>query len=275
LSFVFIVAGRNNDRDVVKCLNSLLLQHYPLQSKCRLLYCDDASDNDNQCFRLVKEWIRKHGHRFKQTVVVQNVDNRGAAFSRHRLLTDFCNSNNNSDQKYEVVLVDGDDCLLDVAVLSHLEDIYTTTSTESDDVWLTYGGYRSNDNTRKDWGNWTDVQLSSPGGIRASKLFYASHLRTFRTKLYHSCIRVDDLQDAKGDWLRCSTDVAIMIPLIESAGGKTHCRYCSDRQMYSYTIHEGEQYALDRVQQQVANKMYIYSKQHRQPLASLEINEFT
>ena len=45
-------------------------------------------------------------------------------------------------------------------------------------------------------------------------MFNATHLRTFKRKLYNA-IQEKDLKDQNGQWLEVCTDVALMYPLID------------------------------------------------------------
>ena len=114
-----------------------------------------------------------------------------------------------------VLLLDGDDWLASSKTLSRLSDAY-----RDEDCLLTYGSY-----------------VYFPMGIRGVEpseypeevvknnnyrqdKWRASHLRTFKHKLWQK-LSHDDLKDENGDYYKMTYDQAIMLPLLEMAGGRS------------------------------------------------------
>jgi glycosyltransferase involved in cell wall biosynthesis len=136
-----------------------------------------------------------------------------------------------------VVHVDGDDWLRHRRVLEVLTRVY-----DGGDVWITYGSFQA-------WnGTWRDRLRRRPRrgfprayppevldapSVRAYP-WQASHLRTFRRFLWDQ-VRAEDLRDADGSWYRTTSDLAMMVPMLEMAGS-AHAAYV--REML-YVYNEG------------------------------------
>ena len=107
-----------------------------------------------------------------------------------------------------ITLIDGDDSLYDRKVLSCVDYVYSKTNclltygsmvTESAGVRLvTKAGYSPNDNVRET--RWR-----------------ASHLKTFKYKLW-SRVPVQYFKGEDGNWLTTTSDMAMMMSMIELAG---------------------------------------------------------
>ncbi|MGH7552268.1 MAG: glycosyltransferase family 2 protein [Longimicrobiales bacterium] len=147
-----------------------------------------------------------------------------------------------------IVLVDGDDYLAHENVLKTLADIYNRQG-----CWLTYGSFRRTDRTEKD----AVCREYSPRTIAKARYrrvdWRASHLKTFLYKLWRRIrpdaftvteaelaravrralltgrirywlnwrkIRLADLLDSTGRFVRRPSDKAIMYPVLEMAGPK-------------------------------------------------------
>jgi hypothetical protein len=113
-----------------------------------------------------------------------------------------------------ILVVDGDDWLASTDVLNYLNKIYS-----EEDVLLTYGSYEENITGRR------GVEPSEyPQEVIRTNTFRkdrwrASHLRTFKYKLWKE-INQEDFLDEDDDFYRSAYDQAIMLPMLEMAGNK-------------------------------------------------------
>lgn len=274
--FVIVIAARNNTDELDACLTSVFAQQYPASS-FRVVYGDDVSD-DYSLFHL-KKWIARN-HRFKSRLTMDNQTSRRYPCEMRDLLI---RRHTDKESDEVIVLVDGDDRLSDRFVLAYMDSVYRHhhRACDGDDVWITYGGYRSNCAKRRDWGDWSLEEKQQLGGIRKTGKWYAAPLRTFRTSLYHHIDPRDLINTRTGKHWRSATDVAIMIPMLEMAG-PVHSHHVAradgaaseqqqqqQRILYIYTIHPGQQYDPDRVAEQRANACSIFAKQSYSPLSRL------
>lgn len=113
--------------------------------------------------------------------------------------------------------LDFDDWLLRPDVLSILNDVYT------DDVWLTYGNYVDyyGENQIVDHRSLSKY----PDDVIANNAYRddrwrATHLRTFRKKLFQHVNRDDFIDPDTNDWYVMAGDMGYMFPMLELAGGR-------------------------------------------------------
>lgn len=128
-----------------------------------------------------------------------------------------------------VVLLDGDDWLLNKNVLSYINEFYE----KNPECWMMYGSSQ-----------WTNgrpccarpyTQEDFNKGIRKT-VFKISHIRTFRAGLYHSIAKQDPgfgcMGNDKGEWYKMTYDVAMFTPMLEMAGFN-HVFY-NEKKLYVY-----------------------------------------
>ena len=253
---MIIIPSYKNWKEVEECLTSVLRQHYP-KTRFRIAYGDDYSPDNS--IDILMNFMRKQTKTDQDLFSFQfNKERKYACWMRNYLIKKFVKED-------EIcVLLDGDDKLSDAYVLSYLNQIYQT-----EEVWMTYGGYSSSDGKRKDWGDWPIEYKQKMGGIRESGKWYGSCLRTFYAKLYAK-VKMDELLDEEYNWFESATEVAIMVPMLEMSGNE-HTHYVNDgRILYLYTIHPNQQYNPERVAKQRKNAKYIFeNKKYYLPLESL------
>jgi len=126
----------------------------------------------------------------------------------HNGVVNFC-----TDPDDIVVLLDGDDCLLNKHVFSYINDYYN-----QNDPWIMYGS-----------SIWTDGRkcCSSPyleeefKNLRKAP-FRVSHIRTFRAGVYHEIGKQDPefncMKDNKGEFYKSAYDVCMFLAMLEIAG---------------------------------------------------------
>lgn len=204
--FRVVVPVRNAQRWVGRCVASIRAQQ-GVDLRCVVL--DDRSD-DATYARAVEAAAGD-----PRVSVVQAPERRFAlanlADGIRRIATD----------PWDVVAtVDGDDWLRHRRALALVARRY-----DEHDAWLTYGSYQ-----RWRGGLLDRLRLRAvrgitrrfPDDVLARRSFraqpwQASHLRTFRRFLWDA-IRPEDLRDERGEWLRVTWDVALMLPMLEMAG---------------------------------------------------------
>ncbi len=151
-----------------------------------------------------------------------------------------------------IVIVDGDDRLLDNTVLEAVDRVY-----ENPNVWITYGQYITSKHL-------ADGQMI-PGGNKPIKdfsqtrqpLFNFSHLKTFK---YHLWEHLDDadLRGKDGQYIKAAFDVALMVPMIEMAGPE-HTKFI-ETILYVYNMDNTTHEFIKRPQLQEQENLYIRRK---------------
>lgn len=121
---------------------------------------------------------------------------------------------NGCDDEDIIITLDGDDWLANKNVLQKLVDYYS-----SNDIWLTYGNHTNFPDGEPYWPlfKYPDeiVQSNNFRNFR----FLASHLRTFKYKLWKN-INKSDLLDKDGKYFQTAWDLAIMFPMLEMCKDK-------------------------------------------------------
>ena len=199
--FNLIVPFYNAGNWIGKCITSVKNQKYS-NFKCYLV--DDLSD-DNTIDVIAKEI--SGDNRFK---LIKNINKKYALGNIVDILI-------NEDIKSEDIniVLDGDDWLSSYNVLSYLDNVYTES-----DCLLTYGTYVYHPTGQQ------GVEPSEyPDGVIESNSFRsdqwrASHLRTFKTKLFEH-IDLEDLKNDDGHFFKTAYDQALMLPLLEIAGSRS------------------------------------------------------
>lgn len=120
-----------------------------------------------------------------------------------------------------IVLLSGDDYLSDNGVLSYLNKVY------QENILMTYGQYEP---ISGGYHNFCKP-IKDIKGYRHSGLWLASHLITFKKKLW-DLIDDNDLRAEDGEYGHYAFDVSILYPMIEMCGHKYH-RFI-DRVLYIY-----------------------------------------
>ena len=192
---IIIAAFHNAGEYLERNFHSLLSQNY---SNYEIIYIDDASDDG--CAGILPD-----AH--EQVSVIQNKQRRGSAYNIHHAITHHCNPED------IVLLVDGDDWLIDEDVLSKVNAYYTMH-----DCWVMYSQFQYEDGTTG-----FCEPFPSPKDLLVQRSHWrTSHLKTFRAGLFQHIEKVDKeyecLKDEKGNWLQSAVDAAIMFPLIDLAG---------------------------------------------------------
>ena len=219
-TFVFVISSYNNEDWVARNLGSVCAQTYP---HWRAIYVDDASADGT--LAAAKNVVEANGCSEKFTFVCAP-ERRYQAHSRyvaynHASLDDLIASvacASSSHAPPVAVLLDGDDWLIDDSVLSTLTWLY-----DSHDVVCTYGQFVEYENAkverRRVCGSRSfPAEVIARNSYRAYRQWTAQHLRTVELQLLRQ-IPAEYLQH-EGEWIRCCTDVAEMLFVLERSNGR-------------------------------------------------------
>jgi glycosyltransferase involved in cell wall biosynthesis len=198
----------NAEKYIKGCLESILSQGYPNYELCVI---DDCSKDNtwniigDVCNKIPFNMCRNE---YRITSPLANIVKAIELFAL--------------DREDVVCIVDGDDKLAHNDVLSDLSHLYLDGG-----VWFTYGQFVP---LSGKYGAYCK-EIKEPHSHRKDKLWYASHLKTFKRKLFDK-INDDDLRDEKGDYFRFIGDACLVYPMVEMCGTK-HMRFI-DKVNYLY-----------------------------------------
>ena len=214
-----VIRGRNCEKCVGKCLDSLLNQTY--QDWRAMVVLDNPTDNSTA---VVNSYVAKD----RRIHVYRNSEQYGLGKNMWWAIKwTYCIL---VPHGLDIIaLLDADDWLHKKA-LAKVAGVYE----EHPFTLITYGSY-----IKVSTGKTTRISREIPRGAAVRKYpWRSSHLKTFRAYL------VPYLQEEwfqhKGEWLPCASDVALMIPLIELAGLE-HCEHISKGIYYWKNSHTDRQ----------------------------------
>ena len=231
LPFVVVVCSYNNAQWSEHTLDSIFSQDY---KNFRVIIVDDCS-TDNNC-EVIEQCIDKYNFGDRVTFV-KNEQRRRKLFNLYRVLHE-------CDDDEIVLMVDGDDWLIDNQVLSVFNNLYT-----DDNIWFTYGQYRNVPASQAiQWGHKemgycrpVPKHIQRQQSYRYYSFIYM-HPRTFRAWLF-KLVKLEDLiadkiEGFEGDFYPASNDVAMYFPMVEMA--HTHIKFIPDilyiRNLYSEIV---------------------------------------
>lgn len=198
--FIVVVPVYNSEKYIEKCLKSILTQDY---KNYDLIVIDDCSTDDT--FDIINQVHNNYENNF---VMCKNNYRVGSALANIvkgiKLL-----SHNKEDI---IVTVDGDDFLYNNVVLSYLNSIYQDKS-----IYMTYGQFIPASGS---YGKFCKPIINTQEYRRSGK-WYASHLRTFKNKLWYR-INDIDLRDEGGKYYKIAGVAPYIYPLLEICGDKHH-----------------------------------------------------
>lgn len=232
--FIFIIPFRNVSRYIQDCSISMIGQNY---KNWKAYFLDDASTDNT----------------------IQNIpsDSRFVVKSNKERVTALPNIHNGImgaelDDEDVICILDGDDHLIRPDALDVINGLY------QDDTLLTYGQYIWPNGAIGHCKAYTESEFKTlrTGG------YWASHMRTFKYKLYKELLNQDPnlncYKNKKGEYYTITYDVAIMTPLMEMAGF-TKVKFNPDP-VYFYRIHEQNDHAVDaKLQKDVADEIFTKS----------------
>lgn len=235
-NFVMIITSYNNNKWYLKNLDSIINQTY---KNWRIVYIDDCSTDNT--YNLVKEYIRNKKIENKVTLI-RNESNMKQSYGRYIAFKE-------CDDDEICCLLDGDDWLYDNNVLSKLNEIYNST-----DCMVTYSDYikyYKGKLVKRIRGQDYNDDVKNNCMYRNSK-WLCNPLRTGYSRLFKN-VNEEEMKDQNGDWLKCSTDMALMYSVMEQSNGKI--RVINDV-MYVYNIDNSLQYNSSFYNNNVEFKKY-------------------
>lgn len=230
--FVFIAPFRNVKDYIKKCADSIIYQNY---KNWIAIFCDDES-SDGTTDHIT------HNEKF----IIKKNEKRITALAN--IHYGIINSNLNDDDV--ICILDGDDFLIRPDTLDILNNLY------QDDTLLTYGQYV--------WptgqiGHCSPYTKESFKRVRSDKVYVASHIRTFKYKLYKEIMiqdpNLDCYKNINGEFYTMTYDLAIMLPLMEICGFDK-IKF-NPIPVYYYRTHNQNDHAIDiKLQFNIAEEIY-------------------
>lgn len=193
--FTFIITCYNCEKYVEKNLNSIINQTY---KNYDIVYIDDASTD--YTFEKASQILQDSEFPQDRLKILRNSFNKGK-------MENVYNAVKGSREETIVVIVDGDDWLINEHVLTLLNNVY------DESVWMTNGSYKVEPH-----GNIVEPKINEDywkGNIR-HKSWEFSHLGTFRRELFLK-IKLKDMIRKDGVFFQTSSDQAMMWPMAEMA----------------------------------------------------------
>jgi len=217
---ITIVPFRNVAGYIEQCYRSLIRQEY---ANYRLIFSDDCSSDGSLGLIPEREnLIRiRHEQRVYALVNIYNAIVRSGV--------------NDEDI---IILVDGDDLLLHDRVFSKVNEVYRQKK-----CLITYGQFCTLDGNIEFKKPYTKEEFDK---LRHCN-FRATHLKTFRFKLFKAFLQQDPelnaYKDEEGKFYSMISDVALMYPLMEIAGYE-NTTFIKDI-LYLYRLHPQNDAAID------------------------------
>lgn len=231
LPIVVITASRNNAQWYERNLDSIVSQEY---SNWRLIYIDDQSTDGTA--DLVQNYMDNAGVSSHMTLI-RNPERRGHLANQY----DAIHSCNPEEM---VIIVDGDDWLVNSQVFGFINNIYQTQ-----DAWITYGQFWYWKKNKKGLCKPLPDGALQQGTVRQFS-WRTSHLRTFYAGLFQKVALEDLLWN--GGFLPKGADVATMFPMIEMAG--THTKFIPEV-LYMYNDDNPTSFHHNPEEQRAIEKM--------------------
>ena len=203
----------NCESFIGECIESVLSQD---EGEWEMYIIDDAS-TDNTVETAIK--TSNGDSRIK---ILRNKKNNGLAFNQ---TLNFVHHAEPNDEDI-IVILDGDDYLINIQALSYLKQIY------SKGYWLTYGGIDHCPSKRCAEDFYTEIDWSR--SLRNQR-FCLGHLRSHKFFLLKNVKNID-LRDKEKNFFKFGVDVALCIPMAEMAG-ENKCFYIKDK-LYYYRFHD-------------------------------------
>tara|TARA_B100000212_G_scaffold336117_1_gene309014 strand:+ start:3539 stop:4294 length:756 start_codon:yes stop_codon:yes gene_type:complete len=226
-----VVPTYNTEGWIARCLFSIYNQTFR-NWEC-IIINDASTDRTGQVIDSLD--FVKSDPRFKVQHNKQNVK------ALKNIVDGFVTLGCKEDPDCIMMVVDGDDFLFSEASLEIINQAYSNIP----QLLLTYG-------------NWIGYPDGTRSNCRAypkevvenydyrQDLFYASHLRTFKSKLWYA-IKDEDLRDESGDYFTAGWDFAFMVPMMEMAQERIlfidQVLYCYNRfnPISDFRVHSNKQ----------------------------------
>ncbi|GEM_PF-879407 len=195
--FVIVSTSYKTKQWAERCLLSAFNQQY---KNFRMICIDDASPDGSGEY--IAQLIKKYNQEDRVCLIQNKV--------RVGILANFITAMNLCHDDEIVVLLDGDDELSCLHVLTILNQIY-----KNPDVWMTYGQFAHSHPGYVGRCSQIPAEVIQENAIREYP-FVSSHLKTFYSWLFKR-IKREDLQ-IKGQYFHVTSDLSYMLPMLEMAG---------------------------------------------------------
>lgn len=204
--FIVVSCERNSGEFAIKCLDSVYSQKYQ-RDKVTHVFIDDASDDGTH--EKIVRWLETHlDHNVRY---IRNSVRRGGTFN-----TVF--GMKTAPDSAIVIELNGDDWLPDNRVLDFFNTVYADDAT-----WMTYNTLRINNGPPVAWARKFSRRIVENNFFRDQREWGASHLHTFRKKLFDHIDAQTFIDPETGDYWECADDQALYLSLLELAG--SHSRH--------------------------------------------------
>ena len=204
-----IVPAYKSEEWVRRTIYTIKEQSYT-NFKC--IFIDDNSPDDT--FDVAKK-IAEEDERF---IFKKNKKRVGALQNINDGIYEICSSDEDV-----IVTIDGDDWLADKDVLKYLNQFYIDNK-----CLITHGGFNGAPPAYQ--ADYTDEDKKNKK-FRDYEICKASHLRTFKFKLWRNIKREDLIDPETKHFYSMAWDLAFMFPMLEMAGQRSKH---NDRLMYIY-----------------------------------------
>ena len=196
-----VVPTYNTEQWISRCLSSIHEQKF--RNWDCVIINDASTDRTGEIIDSLQ--FVKDDPRFK---VIHNSQNVKAL---KNIVDGFNILNCEDDPECVMMVIDGDDFLFSDSSLSVVEAAYL----QNPGLLLTYGNWIGHPHGDSSNCRPYSRQVIVENNYRRSD-FWASHLRTFKSRLWYS-IEDKDLRDETGKYFEAGWDVAFMIPMLEMA----------------------------------------------------------
>ena len=236
--FVFIIPFRNVKEFIKQCYTSIIVQD---NKNWIAIFCDEESTDLTLDVIKDDEFVKNNPDKF---IFRKNKKRITALPNIHNAIIE-----NNLNDEDIICILDGDDFLIRKDAINIIDNLY------QDDTLLTYGQYI--------WpsgniGHCHAYTSESFKGVRNGN-YIASHLRTFKFKLYKELLKQDPnlncYKDRNGNFYTITYDIAIMVPLMEIAGFD-RIKF-NPTPVYYYRLHPQNDHFVDApLQKKIANEIF-------------------
>jgi len=219
-SFKIVVPVRNARNWISKCILSIAEQQYQGPWSCIII--DDGSDDGTQekieaTLGSLSPGVMSHFS------VKLNSTRKGAL---ENFVDGFKLLGSEDEPESVLIQIDGDDWLYGPMVFQIIHQAYEQTG-----CWMTWGSYAEWPTGAPGMAQPMPVEWHWSRDYR-SRPWVMSHLRTFKSHLWHS-VKDDDLRDSEGKYYDVTWDLAHMFPMIEMSGTRSlfipYILYCYNR----------------------------------------------
>lgn len=199
VEFIVVIRGRNCEKYVQKCLDSLIKQTYPHWRAMVVL--DEPTDNS---VKIVREYVDRRD----RILMYVNTKRLGLCHNMYFAIR-WSNCILRPTENTVMAILDADD-RLSKAALARVAKVYE----KHPETLITHGSYVKLSKNRK-----TKISKPYPKSGNVRKLpWRASHLKTVKWSVLKHI--KEDWFKHKDKWLPAASDLALMFPCIELAGLK-------------------------------------------------------